>query len=83
MAGSVTPPARAALGQQGFHLVQETIRGGATGYWQGLSSRPRALSPGGGWIRPSGVPAWKGAGRRVSAKVGHEKTIERSGPSWE
>jgi hypothetical protein len=61
MAGSVTLPATStALGQKNFHLVEETLRGGGADCWQGESSRPPTLSPGGGWIRPFGMPASEG-----------------------
>jgi hypothetical protein len=61
MAGSVALPARtASLGQKDFHLVEETLRGGGADCWQGDSSRPPALNPGGGWLRPFDMPASKG-----------------------
>lgn len=72
MAGSVALPAwTASLGQKYFHLVEETLRGGGAGCWQGWSSRPPAVSPGGGWNRPFGMPARKGIERRISATVDH------------
>jgi hypothetical protein len=63
--------ASATLGKEGFDLLQEGLRGGAAGRWQGLSGRPRALSPGGGSARPAGWPAPERAWCRVFAEIEH------------
>jgi len=61
------------LCKQGFHLPQESLRGGAAGRWQGMSGRPRRLSLGGDGARSQGGPTPKGAGHRIFAAFEHMK----------